>query len=157
MDYKAYAGIGSRRAPDDILRTMTATARALASAGWTLRSGHAPGSDRAFEDGAGANKEIFRPRDVTPEALALAEKFHPAWHACDQYARSLHARNGFQVLGRDLITPSKFICCWTIDGKATGGTGQALRIAAAYSIPIFNLFDPSALDRMLHALKENPK
>jgi hypothetical protein len=42
------------------------------------------------------------------------------------------------VLGLDLETPSKFIICWTKNGKGQGGTGQALRIAKEYGIPIFD-------------------
>ena len=49
-------------------------------------------------------------------------------------------RNGYQVLGYDLKTPSKFLICWTKDGKETGGTAQAMRIAKDYKIPVYNLF-----------------
>lgn len=50
------------------------------------------------------------------------------------------------MLGPKLDSPVNFVVCWTSDGKASGGTGQALRIAAdpAYAIPVFNLFDPKA-------------
>ncbi len=52
-------------------------------------------------------------------------------------------RNVPQVLGRTLNPQyySKFVIAWTKDGKATGGTGQALRIAEHYNIPIYNLFN----------------
>ena len=36
--------------------------------------------------------------------------------------------------------PSNFVVCYTPDGKASGGTGQAIRIAEYYNIPIYNLF-----------------
>ncbi len=49
------------------------------------------------------------------------------------------ARNCHQVLGCDLRTPSDFIICWTKNGKGLGGTGQALRIAKEYNIPIFDI------------------
>jgi hypothetical protein len=42
------------------------------------------------------------------------------------------------VLGHDLRSPSRFVVCWTADGRATGGTGQAIRIAEAYAVPVFN-------------------
>ena len=48
------------------------------------------------------------------------------------------ARNSYQVLGYDLNTPSSFIVCYTKNGKLTGGTAQALKIAKDYNIPIFN-------------------
>jgi hypothetical protein len=145
---KFYAGIGSRETPDRICDLMTGIAVNLRELDYTLRSGGAPGADRAFEVGAGPAKEIFRPEDTTDEALALAARYHPAWHRCSPYAKRLHARNGFQVLGRDLKTPSAFVVCWTKDGGPTGGTGQALRIAADKGVPIFNLHDPDAKRRL---------
>lgn len=155
---KFYAGIGSRKTPSDILRLMKAIGRNLADKGWILRSGGAAGADYAFEQGAksvyGAKTEIYLASAANQAALDLAAKFHPAWDACSDYAKRLHARNCFQVLGRDLNTPSKFIICWTPDGsegettQATGGTGQAIRIAHHYDIPIFNLQRVEHRDRI---------
>ncbi len=55
------------------------------------------------------------------------------------------ARNCYQVLGEDLSTPVDFVVCWTPDGaesetsRKTGGTGQAIRIAADLGIRVYNL------------------
>jgi len=46
---KYYAGIGSREAPSEILLAMTEIADRLEQKGYILRSGHAKGSDMAFE------------------------------------------------------------------------------------------------------------
>jgi hypothetical protein len=57
----------------------------------------------------------------------------------------LMGRNGYQILSEDLITPVNAVICWTKDGsldgstKSSGGTGQALRLAHANNIPVFNL------------------
>lgn len=158
MTNKLYAGIGSRETPERILNQMNAVAVVLQENGWRLRSGGAKGADDAFERGAGVRKEIFTAKDAANDkaAMALAEKFHPAWDRCSKFARALHARNGYILLGRDLATPVRFVLCWTKDGKATGGTGQALRIAAdpACAIPIFNLYDPMALHRLRDFIPE---
>ncbi len=144
---KAYTGIGSRETPGKILTIMENLAMALKTQGWTLRSGGAKGADSAFERGAGSSKQIFYASDATQAAMEIAQKSHPAWHRCSEYARKLHARNAFQVLGSDLKTPSRFVVCWTPDGASThanrsiitGGTGTAISIAEPHSIPIFNL------------------
>ncbi len=122
--------------------------------GWTVRSGGAKGADTAFEVRTVPQAQIFLPKPGfngrkvdnetyfylnNPEAEKLAASFHPAWHNCDEYARQFHTRNVFQILGMDLISPSKFVICWTKDGEASGGTGQAMRIAKFHEIPIFNL------------------
>ena len=79
------------------------------------------------------------------EAYRIAERFHPAWERLDPPARALHARNAHQILGRDLSAPAGVVICWTENGSrdggaaGTGGTGQALRIAAGYGVPVLNI------------------
>ncbi len=144
-----YAGIGSRETPDAICSLMTRIAEALRDTGWLLRSGAARGADEAFEAGAGDAKEIWLPWKgfrghastlvPSPEAFRLAAQYHPAWHACSPAAKALHARNGHQALGLDLQSPVAFVAAWTHKGCGQGGTGQAIRIARAYGIPVFDL------------------
>ena len=86
--------------------------------------------------------------------MQMAAAHHPAWERLGRGARSLHARNCHQILGRDLDDPVSFVVCWTPDGAtthpgpSTGGTGQALRIAAAHDIPVFNLARADHLARV---------
>lgn len=77
------------------------------------------------------------------EAEEIAKKYHPKWEACSRGARGLHTRNVPQVLGLDLKTKSDVVVSWTVDGKDTGGTGQAMRIARDMGIPIANLNVPA--------------
>lgn len=127
----------------------------LANAGYTLRSGGADGADTAFENGcdlANGKKEIFLPwrkfngnpsqlYDVSNDALYLASQMHPAWSACSPGAKKLHARNTQQVLGENLDDLTTFVICWTKDGKATGGTATAIKLARECKTPVFNLFN----------------
>lgn len=149
---KCYAGIGSRETPAVILYLMTLLARKLEKSGYVLRSGGAGGADSAFEAGVTSPdmKEIYLPwpgfegrnskfQSPTTFAMTMAAKFHPKWEACKQGARKLHARNCHQILGFTLTVPVEFVMCWTRDGKDTGGTGQAMRIAMANDINIRNL------------------
>lgn len=148
MTESFYAGVGSRETPLPVCAAMTGIAKMLYADGWWLASGGAKRADQAFEAGAGEHKQIFRPRHVSTAAHDLAEKFHPAWDRCSPIAKALHARNGLIMLGPALDSPVNFAVCWTPDGRASGGTGQALRIAAAYDIPVFNLYDPTADSRL---------
>lgn len=76
-------------------------------------------------------------------AFDMAKEFHPNWYACKWGAKALHARNTHQVLGAATEGPkSDIIICWTKDGKGQGGTGQALRIANNFNIPIYDLGNP---------------
>ena len=157
---KYYAGIGSRETPKDVCMYMTAIAKRLASLGYACNSGGADGADSAFERGAVINRQIFLPWDgfngkrienmnkfhytfnylVPPFNRELVEKYHPKPSALSDAGWKFMSRNSYQVLGRDLNTPVEFVLCWTKDGKASGGTGQALRIAKDHNIPIFNFY-----------------
>lgn len=154
---------------------MTDLAINLGNKRWILRSGHAEGADWAFEKGAACSSgwpglgngnppafasQIYKACDANEASLRMAAQYHPAWAKCGEYARKLHARNCYQILGPQLDDPSRFVCCWTPDGslgnttQATGGTGQALRIAKAYKIPIFNLALAEHLSYIKRYLKE---
>lgn len=142
-----YAGIGSRETPKDFQTLFTAVAKYLEAKGFTLRSGHAQGADYAFESGT-KNCESYVPWYgfngsksqllPSPKSFEIAEKYHSNWSCLKQGGQKLMARNVHQVLGLDLKTPSLFIICWTHNGSGSGGTGQALRIAKDYKIPIFD-------------------
>jgi len=157
MNGKFYTGVGARSTPLEICHIITRVAETLAAQGWTLRSGGAKGADSAFEAGANGRSEIFRPADATPAAMAIAARYHGAWHKLSDYVRRLHARNSFQVLGRNLNSPSRFLICWTEDGcldhahrtVKTGGTGTAISIASENRVPVFNLARPEHRERLI--------
>ena len=153
---KYYAGIGSRETPDDILEMMTKIAEGL-SRNYILRSGGADGADSAFEAGAGDKKISYIPWTgfngstaecitVTSAAMRMAGDFHPGWMYLSYPVKKLHARNCYQVLGEDLATPVDFVICWTPGGQEVGGTAQAIRIAKANRIKIFNLANEEDLN-----------
>lgn len=148
-----YTGVGARATPDPVLQLMQQIAEALMRIEHVLRSGGAEGADSAFERGAGLNSEIFYANQATNEAMAIAAQFHPNWNVMGAYAKKLHGRNAFQVLGIHLNDPSEFLICWTPDGcttdanrsRQTGGTGTAISIASAYGVPVHNLAQPTHL------------
>lgn len=168
-----YTGVGSRTTPSEIQSRIVYIAEFL-TAEFTLRSGAADGADKAFElgcDNMGGNKEIYLPWKgfnknnsnlfgVDNEAIELARKYHPHYDHMAPKAQLLIARNGYQVLGADLKTPSEFLICYTPDGattnqqrgKSTGGTGQAISIAESYDIPIFNLQNQNGLEKFRNYL-----
>lgn len=152
-----YAGIGSRTTPDDVQAIMQNIGHQLADK-WTLRSGFADGADKAFAYGADEGNglmENFLPwaafngaprnddRFIVPkptEAMSnIAAHAHSAWDKCSSAAKLMHTRNVCQVLGHDLKTHSNMVICWTPNGSGSGGTGQAIRIARTYGIPVFDL------------------
>lgn len=165
---KTYAGIGARKTPGAICSLMTEAASNLCQQGWVLHSGGALGADQAFSLGASRHKtsdqpvmRIFTPwegfqgfsrkdypnvhlfADMAPslqsEAFNIAQQFHPAWDRLSNTVQLLMVRNSFQVLGPDLETPVRMVICWTPNGQGGGGTGQAIRIANHYNVPVIDL------------------
>jgi len=156
---KCYTGVGSRNTPSSVLQIMHDIAVRLSDLGYTLRSGGADGADKAFESGTD-DKQIYYANDANFQAMAIARKFHPAWERCSPFAKKLHGRNAFQVLGKGLDTPSKFLICWTPDACIshkdrtirTGGTGTAISIADHYNVEIFNLGNLKHQNRILKSM-----
>lgn len=167
-----YSGVGSRRCEDpEILGLMTRFARFMAERRWIMRSGAAPGPDTAFERGAPLNlrriyvpnasferrkrSEIIVPKEVDLmtwlRACLIAEEHHFLGRRMPQDVRDLMGRNVYQVLGDDLMTPSRFVICdapfpvYDEQGRVQdvdGGTGMAVRLAYANNIPVVHLGTP---------------
>jgi hypothetical protein len=141
------AGIGARVTPMPVLMTIEQVGMMLAMRGIGGRSGGADGADTAFQRGYTvinpALLKVYQPKiGHYIEWQDHASRFHPNWGACDEHARKLHARNSAVMLGDSPMSapvPVNAVVCWTEGGAITGGTGQSLRIAQHYSIPVFNL------------------
>lgn len=170
---RIYTGIGSRETPADVLEKMTEIAQTLSVQSFVLRSGGADGADKAFEDGA-LKKEIYLPWPgfngnqsrlsvISEKAKKIAAEHHPAWNKLKESIQKLHARNTYQILGYDLVLPSDFVLCWTPDGCEsqktrtfkTGGTGTAISLASSFNIPVFNLKNQDAYQRLKKFLKDH--
>ena len=168
---KIYAGIGSRSTPTNVLNLMTQIARALDRLGWKLYTGGADGADSAFMSGS-TNMRVFLPwkgfrglespyvHDFsTPrgmQAEAAVESYHPNPKALDIPARMLMARNTYQITGWNHTAEElvDLVLCWTPGAKLSGGTAQAMRIAADLNVPVVNLADIVNLRQYQHFVSQ---
>lgn len=166
MRLRYYSGVGSRECPRFVCLAMTKIAAFLESEGYVLRSGGANGADLAFELGVKASdmKDIYLPDKgfngnssllytVCDAALTLASTIHPAWEKCKHYARLLHGRNCYQVLGQDLQTPSDFLLCWTEDAEKRGGTRTAIVLAERNNVPVLNFGKCKSYEECIEAFE----
>lgn len=151
-----YTLVGHRKIPSNAFRNLVIIARYVNALGYIGRSGDAIGSDQALKV-SGCPKAIhYLPNarysggqyiDATtlpmwPVANALIANVHPAWHRCNEYARLLHTRNAFEVLGDDLVTPSEFMILYAkpLKNAVKGGTNTAYQLARRWEIPTFNVY-----------------
>lgn len=173
---KYYTGVGGRNTPPEMCRLLTSLAKKLEKDGYILRSGGADGADKAFEAGA-VHKEIYLPWEGfngysegqgivcdyrLPSYELAVTKMHYVrgnYHipGIRNATDKLHARNVYQVLGRELDKPSKFLVCWREtdkNGDAIGGTRTAWLLAKQQGIPCFNLFIEDHMRRIFKYLME---
>ena len=167
MTTKYFTGIGSRDITEEEYSLLLRISKWVCSQGYTLRSGHALGSDSAFEEGASHhsgqdNREIYIPyknfkgNNVLSDLIDVSTWSEESTYLCECIARmarggfwglsiggkNLHSRNVPQVLGKDLKTPSDFVLFCsdeTKGGNVKGGTATAVKIAKAWGIPTFNI------------------
>lgn len=158
-----YTLVGSRETPVESGIILEALVDMLATHHYVGRSGGADGADSALEyqlrESVGL-KEIYLPwqsfngreadgveyinASTMPnykQAMEIAKATHPAWDKCSQGAQKLHARNVYQVLGKDLASPSSVLICWAIPTAkgVRGGTNTAVQLAKANHVPVLNI------------------
>lgn len=113
---------------------------------------------------------VVTDKELISKAEDIVSEIHPFWKAekeaiakgeplertMSQGAKSLHTRNVFQVLGKDLKTPSEFLVCYAkVDkqGVPKGGTRTAWMIAKEFNVPCFN-FAIQSKEEIYQAVKE---
>ena len=155
----AYAGIGARKTPQDILDYMSDQARILQDKGLILRTGDADGADKAFRN-ATEHKLVY-----TPNQPIERWAHYEVSLVCDtEYGQmkprtqDLLARNMYQLFGsgtrKDARQPSMFVLYWSLPSSqwgtglhnnnyynCSGGTRYAVRAACNAGIPTFNLYN----------------
>jgi hypothetical protein len=98
-----------------------------------------------------------------PRFIALEGKARADLTEREQAMASLHTLRVFQVLQEDLEQPVNMVICWTPDGavtreecsiETTGGSGIAIALAHALSIPVFNLQREDHLARICDFINE---
>ena len=121
----AYAGIGARTTPQEVLDYMSDQARILEQKGLILRTGDADGADRAFRD-ATEHKLVYTPNQQIEQWAR-----HEVSLVCDTeyrqmrtHTQNLLARNMYQLFGsgarKDAKQPSMFVLYWSLPSPQWG-------------------------------------
>jgi hypothetical protein len=146
-----YTGIGSRKAPRDVLEKTYTLGYLLAKRGYKLRSGRAMGMDEAFEAGCTKYekvigilmKEIYLPwdgfrktettlsggeyiqSDIEAETcgeLLVSKKILRGYGVLKSSIKRLFSRNVYQVTGQDSAY-SDFVIYWCLPDEDNRPTG----------------------------------
>jgi Macro domain. len=167
-----FAGVGSREIDEYATAQIEQTiCPMLHDLGFVLSTGDATGADSIFYKAFKGKSVRYAPAYRKPKpgiivvgefdknysvAEDIAASTHPSWRWLPDSYKKLHTRNVFQILSRNVNDPVEFVICWTPDGaekanqttKKTGGTGTAIRIASTFGVPVFNLYNADAIDRL---------
>lgn len=173
-------GIGSRKAPEAHLKLFYQLGYRWCMDGFTWRSGGAKGSDEAFwfgyikarNQGGLGRCEVYLPGERMRhfEENGRLGVYNAAsfgnWRIAEQLALSarggsgglndwgirLHTRNAYQVLGRDLATPSNAVVCSAPLTNnplvVKGGTNTAVTLAHLHNVPVWNMENPLDLEHI---------
>lgn len=147
--------VGSRKAKPIHVKLCSVVTREATRRGFHARTGDAIGMDAGCRLGAIPGKLTVysaKPKHGAicgpslpnfDEATAIAKAVHPYWERCSSFAKLLHGRNPYQVLGESLNEPSEIFVCWAPpngENAVKGGTNTAYQVAYDWGIPIFNFY-----------------
>lgn len=90
------------------------------------------------------NMVVFKATDSNDTVRKIAKEIHPKKQdLSEKDGLNLHARNTFQVFGKNLDTPVDFVLFYAEEQKGLirpkGGTGQAVEMARLKGIPTINM------------------
>ena len=164
-----YTGIGDVDTPHEIGWIMTEVAQKLSSVNFTLRTGANLGAEETFSKAVHdpALKEVYLPWskfnnndsqlfNIGFLGMEIAKDHNKNFNVLSNGARSFLATVSYQLLGKDLKTPSKMVITWSADGQESmlrryrysGNNAQVARVANTFNIPIFNLRNNGSLGKL---------
>lgn len=173
--YKAYAAMSNDNAPQEVLELMGRIARRLAEQSFTARhlsfkAGEKTGFAEVVAQAASGKTEVYLPwkgfnnaeskftvgRFLSPEAASLVKQFMPTFEGLKPAVQKIIGCNAHVVMGQDLRSPVRFLIVWSEDGledaknrtAKSGYMGTPVSIASSLRIPVFNLKNPDAVERL---------
>lgn len=152
---RAYAGAGSRKAPYEVGLIIAGQAKLLEQGGFQVRTGYDKGAEAWFCRSA-TSPDLYSHRDVSGIARLLVNEVHRNPGSLSGRSFDEAASMGTRLFGRSFNEWAAFVLCWTKDGcdseetltPETGRTGFLIALADRAGIPVFNLKQPTARDRL---------
>lgn len=170
--YLPYAVTSNKDVPQDINEKFDRVARRLNELGLTARTGLMDGLE-AYTDGLNVRKELVIPwkgfaGKESPQSFnnplvnGIAKHYMTGgnWDGLKPPARAFLAKNAKLVTGFTGTSRAMFVVCWSTDGCEstatktfnTGNIGHVIVIANAYQVPVFNLQNHDAEERIFNYL-----
>lgn len=164
---------GNKGAPVEILNKVKELVALFNKVGITVRTGCADEIELAADEAATEKRERILPwRDFAEKesklvwnserANIIAKRYHPTYDNMKKGVQHILGKNARLVLGDKMNSPARFLLIWTEDGSEharqktakTGLAGHIIAIASAAGVPIYNLGNPTAEQRLREYIEQ---
>lgn len=164
--YIPYAVTGNENCPMDVQETLKQQIVKLEAMGLTTRTSSATELEK-FANQVAKKMELILPWQdfdgkvskltwTNERAKIIAKMFHPTYDNMKKGIQLILAKNARLLLGDKMNSPARFLLIWTEDGiesrlhrtQKTGFAGHAIAIANGAGIPVYNLGNPTAIQRL---------
>lgn len=171
--YKPYGVVGNRDWPADMNQRVIDLVKKLSGLGFVPRTGYMDGLEKVVADAAPdtelqlpwknfAEKESKNTYS-SPEVLAIAKHFSIGFDELKLPIKGFLGKNVRVLLGSKSISRSVFLLCYSEDGAETtrqvtgrtGTAGHAIKVACFFNIPVFNLSDKDAEQKLFSYLGQS--
>ncbi len=172
--YNSFAIFSNENPPADVLHRAELAAALLAEYNFTLRTDKMNALNKPFEDrftNLPGMLEIYAPwKDfnnngtvietknyfASSQSKDIAKMFFPSFDTMKPVVQAFLSRNVRLILGEKLKSNTNLLVVWSQDGAeckkqltiATGFLQHPLKIAFAAHIPVYNLQNPDAVERI---------
>ena len=166
---------GNDNPPEFVINIIGRLIPIVESLGYIVRSGGMKGIDNFVETFTrkvelhlpwkGFDNKDSKSTFNSEEAKEYAKRCHPTWDGIKPAAQAFFAKNVRMVYGKELKSPTQFVVIWSEDGAEqtidrtarTGMAGHILALARQLRIPVFNLQNQDAEQRILRYLEIEQK
>lgn len=163
---------GNPKAPEQLKPLIAEVANMLRHHGFIIRASSMDGFDRMVLDTV-PDAEIHSPwknfnqtqneasNFNSEECKEFAKRYLPEWSNIKDSIQAFYSKNVRLVLGKYLKQPCQIVIIWSEDGcegpttrtPQSGQAGHISAIAKAMNIPVINLYNPNAVNRLRQFLE----
>lgn len=160
--------MGNYNANEAIMPLIQEVMGVLRRNGYITRVSCSKGFEEMAYNAAGRDGEVYLPFkgfegktegfSTFSDAVSkeFAKRFLPEWNTIKESHQTFYSKNARLVLGKGCKSPAQVVIIWSDDGvegpanrtQKSGHAGHVAAIAHAMKIPVFNLNNPGAVQRL---------
>lgn len=169
---KAVAVSGNKGMPEQFMPILMRMCGLLKQHGFVIRTGWSEGTEQMLAK-AMHDCELYTPWKLkegpqnvfsswaSDESKEFAKRFCPEWGTLKDHMQAVYSKNARLVLGKKVNSPCQLTIIWSEDGvegnstrtPRSGHAGHIASMSRAMSIPVININNPDAEQRLIKFLE----